>query len=218
MSVKKYKFVSPGVFLSEIDNSQLPEAPTAQGPVVIGRSERGPGMKPVQVESFAEFVNVFGGPAGVPTQTDAWRAGGMTAPMYAVYAAQAWLKNNSPLTFVRLLGDEHPNKESGGEAGWFTRTTGGAFNGTANDGGGAYGLFVMPSSSAWINDGAYSNMVQLTGALAAIWYCNEGYIALSGAMAGIAKETSNAANFTSSAGYLIQSLSVLRCLNPIIQS
>jgi len=59
MSVKKYKFVSPGVFLSEIDNSQLPEAPTAQGPVVIGRSQRGPGMKPVQVESFSEFVNVF---------------------------------------------------------------------------------------------------------------------------------------------------------------
>jgi hypothetical protein len=207
MSVKKYKFVSPGVFLSEIDNSQLPEAPTAQGPVVIGRSDRGPGMRPVQVESFAEFVNVFGGPSFSPTQTDAWRAGSMTAPMYAVYAAQAWLKNNSPLTFVRLLGDEHPLKESGGEAGWFTRTSNGAFNGLANDGGGAYGLFVMPSSSAWINDGSDGNMVQLTGALAAVWYCNEGYIALSGAMAGIVDEPGNAANFTSSAGVLIQSLS-----------
>ena len=207
MSVKKYKFVSPGVFLSEIDNSQLPEAPTAQGPVVIGRAQRGPGMKPVQVESFAEFVTVFGGPAGVPTQTDAWRAGDMTAPMYAVYAAQAWLKNNSPLTFVRLLGDEHPNKSSGGEAGWFTRTTAGAFNGTAVDGGGAYGLFIVPSSSAWVNDGAPGNLVQLTGALAAVWYCNEGYMALSGAMAGITTETANAVNFTSSAGVLVQSIS-----------
>ena len=207
MSVKKYKFVSPGVFLSEIDNSQLPEAPTAQGPVVIGRSERGPGMKPVQVESFAEFVNVFGGPAGVPTQTDAWRAGDMTAPMYAVYAAQAWLKNNTPLTFVRLLGDEHPNKSSGGEAGWYTRDTDGTFNGTALDGGGAYGLFIIPSSSAWINDGSAGALVNMTGALAAIWYCNDGYIALSGAMAGISAQTDIAENFTSSVGVLVQSIS-----------
>ena len=41
MSVKKYKFVSPGVFVSEIDNSQLTEAPGDPGPVLIGRAQRG---------------------------------------------------------------------------------------------------------------------------------------------------------------------------------
>ena len=59
MSVKKFKFVSPGVFIDEIDNSQLPRLAAGVGPVIIGRSQRGPGMRPVQINSFAEFVNVF---------------------------------------------------------------------------------------------------------------------------------------------------------------
>ena len=75
MSVKKYKFVSPGVFMSEIDNSQRTEVAGDAGPVIIGRAQRGPGMKPVEISSFAEFVNVFGNPTAVGTQTDAWRAG-----------------------------------------------------------------------------------------------------------------------------------------------
>ena len=47
MSVKSFKFVSPGVFINEIDNSFLPESADAIGPVVIGRSERGLAMQPV---------------------------------------------------------------------------------------------------------------------------------------------------------------------------
>ena len=47
MSAKKFKFVSPGVFLSEIDNSQLPKEPGGIGPVIIGRTRRGPALKPV---------------------------------------------------------------------------------------------------------------------------------------------------------------------------
>ena len=62
MSVKKYKFVSPGVFINEIDNSQLPEAPEQEGPVIIGRSDYGPALRPVKVNSFSEFISVFGGP------------------------------------------------------------------------------------------------------------------------------------------------------------
>jgi len=67
MSIKKYKFVSPGVFISEIDNSQLTEEPAAIGPVLVGRSARGPAMKPVQVNSFSEFVTVFGNPPPATT-------------------------------------------------------------------------------------------------------------------------------------------------------
>ena len=53
MSVLKYKFVSPGVFVNEIDNSQIPAATPARGPVVIGRTARGPSMRPVTVNSFS---------------------------------------------------------------------------------------------------------------------------------------------------------------------
>ena len=40
MSVKNYRFVSPGVFVNEIDNSQLPASPAGIGPVIIGPSDR----------------------------------------------------------------------------------------------------------------------------------------------------------------------------------
>ena len=186
MSVKKYKFVSPGVFLSEIDNSQVPEEPSDIGPVIIGRTVRGPAMRPVQVNSFSEFVTIFGNASEESTESDAWRRGfDGGAPLYAVYGAQAWLRNNSPLTFVRLLGNESSNKTSAGSAGWFTRNTtvGGdysqTFHGNAAEGGGAYGLFIVPSSSMQHGVNA------VTGALAAVWYFNNGSIALSGAVPGV---------------------------------
>jgi hypothetical protein len=40
MSVKNFKFVSPGVFINEIDNSFRPRSPEAIGPVVVGRARR----------------------------------------------------------------------------------------------------------------------------------------------------------------------------------
>ena len=60
MSVKKFKFVSPGVFTREIDNSQLPAVETPSGPIVIGRLPQGPAMEPVKIDSFSQFVEVFG--------------------------------------------------------------------------------------------------------------------------------------------------------------
>ena len=42
MSAKKFKFVSPGVFLNEVDQSQLPKLANNVGPVIIGRAQRGP--------------------------------------------------------------------------------------------------------------------------------------------------------------------------------
>ena len=41
---KKFRFVSPGIFLNEIDQSYLSAQPTVVGPVIIGRTEKGPGM------------------------------------------------------------------------------------------------------------------------------------------------------------------------------
>jgi len=80
MSEKKFKFVSPGVFVNEIDNSQLPREPGTIGPMIIGRTRKGPGMRPVTVESYSEFVTVFGEPVAGAQGEDVWRDGNLTAP------------------------------------------------------------------------------------------------------------------------------------------
>ena len=155
MSEKKFNFVSPGIFLEEIDNSQLPSAGPDIGPVVIGRTERGPGMRPITVNSFSEYVELFGNPVPGGRGGDSFREGNYSSPMYATYAAQAWLRNNSPLTTVRLMGYHHPNRTSGdGEwnAGWdlgnITNMQGVGARATPTDAGaGAYGLFLFNSSS-----------------------------------------------------------------------
>ena len=55
MSVDKFKFVSPGVFVNEIDKSQKTEIPGRMGPLIIGRARRGPAMRPVRINSMSEF-------------------------------------------------------------------------------------------------------------------------------------------------------------------
>ena len=59
MASKKYRFVSPGVQLRELDRSQIPDEPEAIGPVIIGRAQRGPALQPVKVQNFTEFVQIF---------------------------------------------------------------------------------------------------------------------------------------------------------------
>ena len=162
MSSKKFKFISPGVFLNEIDNSQLPAEPRDIGPLVIGRTLKGPAMRPVRVDSFSEFVNVFGEPHPGGENDDVWRNGNTLAPTYASYAAQAWLKNQSTINVVRLLGKEHTNKTAGsGEAGWKLDNTIGSASATSDspksaytehgkpgsqtDIGSAYGLWLFPT-------------------------------------------------------------------------
>ena len=59
---RKFRFVSPGIFLREVDNSQLPRIPDAAAPTIIGRYRQGPAMRPYKVSSLAEFVEIFGNP------------------------------------------------------------------------------------------------------------------------------------------------------------
>lgn len=168
-SSKKFRFVSPGVYISEIDKSQIPKLPQAIGPVVIGRTARGPTMIPVTVGSYLEFVEMFGEPSRGTTGEDLWRTGETASPLYAAYAAKAFLKNSSPLTFVRLAGDQSTSNDgsNAAQAGWTTdaamSTTSVATNG------GAFGLFIVPSGS-----------LSVTGTLAAVWYLNEGAVRLVG--------------------------------------
>ena len=167
MSVRTFKFSSPGIFTNEIDKTQLFSDSPFVGPVVIGRFERGVGNRPVTVNSLDDFVEIYGDPIpGVGTE-DPWREGFYSAPTYAAYAAKAYLRSNGPVTVIRLLGEEHPDVVADAtkprrEAGWHLRSDDGsssALSPTTSEG--AYGLFLVNSGS----DGHHA-----TGTLAAIFY------------------------------------------------
>jgi hypothetical protein len=185
-SSRKFKFISPGVFIDEIDESQRSDDQLAPvGPLVIGRTRRGPGMKPVQLNSFSEFVQTFGAPIAGAEGGDVWRGQGVASgPTYAAYAAQAYLRNNSPITVMRLLGEESGDAigSSGvGKAGWYAGNDGAktGFTWADESKGGAFGLCVWPSGS----EATTRNRMQVTGALAAIIYCDEGRVFISGTLA-----------------------------------
>jgi hypothetical protein len=193
MSAKSFKFISPGIFLNEIDNSELPAEPRDIGPLVIGRTTRGPTMRPVTVDSFEEFVQIFGAPDPGNEGSDLWRNGNFLSPTYASYAAQAWLKNSPTITICRLCGKGHPEatRGDGGDPGWCVTappacpgsdsvstaecpvfeagdpTINGPWIETTNHGG-AYGLWVFDSEMTkslptWTPD-------RSKGVLAAVWY------------------------------------------------
>jgi hypothetical protein len=193
MSVKSFKFVSPGVFIHEIDNSFIPKTPEAIGPVVIGRSRRGLAMQPIKVEAYSDFVEMFGDTVPGFGGGDIWRDGNYQSPMYGTYAAKAFLKASvAPLTYIRLLGQETSvGSAAGGDAaaGWETlRTlpTGlGAAAANANNGG-AYALWLFPSQSSTSAGPAGTEGRNLLGtaSLGAIFYINQGVISLSGTIYG----------------------------------
>ena len=199
---KKFDFLSPGVQLNEIDESALPAVTDAEGPVIIGRTLRGPAMVPTKVRSLEDFVSVFGPPVpgGGGLESDVWRNPGLSAPTYASYAAQAWLaSNNSPVTMVRVLGDQADGASAGGIAGWATTSNN---NSALASNGGAYGLFLIDSGSA-------SDMIRnVTGSLAAIFYVDSGALMLKGVNAGSNNEVSGAAKLiksnASNAGFQIE--------------
>ena len=205
---RKFRFVSPGIFLREVDNSQLPRLPDAVGPTIIGRYSQGPAMRPYKVQSLAEFVEVFGNPIPGASSGDVWREGNKTGPTYAAYAAFAWLNAGvAPANIVRLLGDEHDQNDSTilGQAGW-TTTSPSALT-TAKDptkalttNGGAYGLWIIPSGSDLQN----ANGTSLgTGSLAAIWYIRDGAITLKGKQVSLQDQASLGA--VTGSGFMVHS-------------
>jgi hypothetical protein len=121
MPVKSFKFVSPGVFINEIDNSFRPRRPEAIGPVVVGRSVRGLAMQPVKLESFSDFLTMYGDTVPGNAGGDIYRDGNYQSPMYGTYAAKAFLNASvAPVTYVRLLGSQNDNATDAGKAGWQT--------------------------------------------------------------------------------------------------
>jgi len=181
MSVKSFKFVSPGVFINEIDNSFIPKSADTIGPVIIGRASRGLGMQPVTVSSYSDFVNMFGDTVPGKAGGDISRNGNYQSPMYGTFAAKAFLNANvAPVTYIRLLGVADSAATTAGAAGWDTDSTlaGPGTDKVPSDNtylnGGAYGLFVFPSYTS-------GSKALGTGYLGAVMYVNtSGSISLSG--------------------------------------
>ena len=176
MSVDKFRFVSPGIFTAEIDDSRLPAIPAAVGPVVIGRTQYGPSMRPVRVSSVQELERVFGAPHNGRGggSGDPWRDGLKGAPTYATYAAKAFLRNSNPVTVVRVLGKENNNATTAGKAGW--KITDSHVSSNPSTAAGAYGLFV----AGW--DGTNGASPITSGfALAAMLYTTGSEVCLKGA-------------------------------------
>ena len=115
----KFDFVSPGIQLREIDQSQVTLVPEEDGLLLIGRSRKGPAMKPIKVNSLENFIEVFGAPMDGVKANDPWREGNTGAPSYAGYAAQAYLAAAvGPVKFVRLGGLEAAGATGANKAGW----------------------------------------------------------------------------------------------------
>ena len=195
---RKFDFVSPGISIEEIDESIIETPATEDGIVIIGRSRSGPSMRPTKVKNLADFTSVFGKPvSGKGTSNnDIWRDGNNQSPTYAAYAAQAWLASEtSPVTFIRLAGNDTPTAERATgyiKAGW---DLGGdqleAATGDHKHNVTAYGLFITPSSS--VDEPG-------TGTLAAVIYATGSVITLSGTI-----PTDTGTVTTSSVGCLIKS-------------
>jgi hypothetical protein len=109
-------------------------------------------MTPVRLESTADLYKIFGPPSPGGKGGDVWREGNFAAPTYGAFAAEAYLRNNNPITFVRLAGEQHPDYTATfGEAGWAATE--------------ATGVFVANVVSG--NTG----FDQVTASLGAVFYC-----------------------------------------------
>lgn len=95
--------VSPGVLTREIDNTFLPSDSVGTSPVIIAPRAKGPAMEPVLLKDLDADAATFGLP--VDNGRD-----------FGAYAARTYLKQQqTPLTFVRVLGQSGTGVTSGFE-------------------------------------------------------------------------------------------------------
>jgi hypothetical protein len=102
------KFVSPGVFTQELDQSFLASGVGAIGAVVVGRTSKGPALVPTLVTDFNDYVAKFGD---------------VDPLMEAPYAIKNYLKNSSACTVVRVLGDRSAAPDPGAVENYSTQTS-----------------------------------------------------------------------------------------------
>ena len=176
----KFDFISPDIVVREVDLSELPPEPSDDGILIIGQAKQGPAMKPIRVNNLDDLEAVFGSPYGGDRTGDIWRNGNTANPTYGMFAAQAWLASNtSPVTYVRLAGEETGAAYTNGKAGW---DLGGLQHSTnASEVVTAYGLWMVPSASSGTANGT----------LAGIFYTKGASLTLSGTIAGTTDTTSS---------------------------
>ena len=87
--MKEQTFRSPGFFEREIDLSARETTIEGVPGGVIGTAERGPAFVPVTVGSFSDFE---------------FRFGTLDPERFGPYAADAFLKHKTALTYIRVLG------------------------------------------------------------------------------------------------------------------
>ena len=92
------KIVSPGVFTRENDLSFVQAGVEAIGGAIVGPTARGPVLVPTKVNSYAEYLDIFG---------EAYESGSSTYQFFTSIAAKEYLKHNAPLTIVRVMGESY---------------------------------------------------------------------------------------------------------------
>ena len=178
---RRFDFISPGVSVVEIDESQTSNAqPDEDGALLIGRAPMGPANVPVKVTNLEDFYKVFGNPvSGKGAESaDVWRNGGQKHTTYAMYAAQAWLASETaPVKFVRLLGKDATSQGTDYiAAGWDIQHK--VAPKKAASVATAYGFFIFPSAST--ASGGLHESDTITGSLAAVIYTSGSSIGLMG--------------------------------------
>lgn len=175
---KYFDFVSPEIRLNEIDQSFVPRPVRDDGLLIIGTSHAGPALQPMRFRSVEAMNKVLGFPVnGIAPNSDSWRDGNTTYASYGLYSARQWMENaSSPVTFIRLLGEDSPDTAAGyTQAGW--NLGGAALKAGLSDVRSnctAYGLFLISSGTMTSAN---------TGSLAAIFYASGSALTISGTLA-----------------------------------
>ena len=91
------KIISPGVFTNEIDQSFLPAAIGPVGAAVVGPTVKGPALTPTVVNSYSEYVNLFG---------EVIESGSDSYQFLTSHTAKEYLRQGGPLTVVRVTGTD----------------------------------------------------------------------------------------------------------------
>ena len=87
------KIVSPGVFTNEIDQSFLPATAGPIGAAIVGPTVKGPILEPTMVNSYSEFVNIFG---------EIIESGSDNYQYLTSHTAKEYLRQGGPATIVRV--------------------------------------------------------------------------------------------------------------------
>ena len=91
------KIISPGVFTNEIDQSFLPAAIGPVGAAIVGPTVKGPALTPTVVNSYGEYVNLFG---------EVIESGSDSYQFLTSHTAKEYLRQGGPLTVVRVTGTD----------------------------------------------------------------------------------------------------------------